>query len=239
MSDTPKFSVLIPVFNEERILESSIHRLSEYLSIHLPGSEIIIIDNGSTDRTSEIAKILSACLPSITFLQIPSRGPGNAIKEGIKAAKGDYIVTLDADLSSDLLFIDYVKDLSRHADLIIGCKTMGNQRRTLFRLIASHLYITFAQWLFDLSISDYSIGVKAFRRSLVFPYVEHLDPWTGYILELVLICRKNGGRILQIGIDCEDKRESRFNLLYEGFYRAWHLLKIKGKLKDIQKILAV
>ncbi len=225
-------SIFIPVLNEEEILESAANTVHDYLSTRSIAHEIVVVSNGSTDRTCEIGKRLEASSPWFRFYHLPERGAGRAFAFGVEQAKGDMVITLDVDLSSELTFLDYSADLLRYCDMLVGSKSMGNQRRNFVRVLGSQLYILFTQCFFGLTISDYSIGSKAFRRSAVLPALKHLDPWTGHIFEIVLFLRLHGHRVLQVGIDCDDKRQSRFNLIHEGLYRYRHLYRCRKLLKD-------
>ena len=109
---------------------------------------------------------------------------------------------------------------------------MGNQQRAVTRVLGSQLYIVVAQLLFRLTISDFAPSTKSFRRSSILPVLDHLDPWTGYVFELCVYARIKGLRVLQIGIDCEDRRKSKFNLLHEGLYRYAHLYRCYRQVRS-------
>jgi len=233
-------SILIPVYNESDTLAPSLAKLAAYLTdvgLISAGSqdysqvEVLITDNGSTDRTFEIVQELALKYPWVVPNRIPQRGPGRAFSSAAMRARGDIIITLDIDLSSDLKFIEYARDLLQYADCVVGSKTMGNQRRTVLRILGSQFYIMCAQVLFDLTISDYSIGCKAFRRAVILPVVQHLDPWTGFMLEAVLYLKSRCHTILQISIDCNDTRKSRFSLLHEGLFRFRHMARCRKLLR--------
>lgn len=225
-------SVFIPVYNEAPIIEESLRRLLPYLEQRVPQFEVLIVDNGSTDTTVRLCTDFSAKDPRVRCMSIPGKGPGRALKAALPAATYPWIITLDADLSSDLLFIDYAIDLGKYADMVIGSKTMGKQRRSLLRLLGSQSYLLCAQLIFNMTLSDYSIGCKAFRRDPVLRVVESLDPWTGYILEIALYFTQAHRRVIQVGIDCDDNRESRFNLVHEGLYRFRHLKRARALLRN-------
>lgn len=220
---TNAISILIPVFNEEAILESSLLRLHEFCEQQKIPHEILVTSNGSTDQTNHIGERLAQQHSWLRFFTLPERSVGQAFRRNVENAKNEFLVTLDIDLSSELMFIRYAFELLNYADMVVGSKTMGSQRRSFLRVLGSQIYITFTLLTFNLTISDYSIGCKAMRRSAVLPVLAHLDAWTGYIFELCLYLKLRGKKILQVGIDCDDKRNSRFNLLHEGFYRYAHL----------------
>ncbi len=216
-------SILIPVYNEEDILEASLSKVHAYLEERNLAHEVVVVSNGSTDATAVRGRELEARWGWFRFFEIGERGVGRAFAHAVQQARGEYLISLDVDLSFDLRFIDYSVDLLRHADMIVGSKTMGRQRRSLLRILASQAYILCAQMFFDLTVSDYSIGCKSYRRSSLLPIVSQVDVWTGYVFELCLYMNQSGRRLIQVGVDCDDRRASHFSLLHEGFYRYRHL----------------
>ena len=224
-------SIIIPVYNEESLLEKSVSTVCDFINLRNLAYEIIIVSNGSTDQTAEIGKELERS-GKCRFFELPQRGPGRAFVEGVREAKGDYIISLDVDLSSELRFIDYAHDLLKYADMVVGSKTMGKQRRSPLRILGSQLYILLTLIFFDLTISDYSIGAKAYRRESILAALPNLDTWTGYVFELCLFLHKQKKHIIQVGIECDDRRSSRFNLLHEGVYRFYHLYRSRRQLKE-------
>lgn len=225
----PLISIFIPLYNEEDILEKNVKLVHDYLENRNIPHEIVAVDNGSVDQTAAIGTRLSHQFPWFRFFSISGRGAGRAFIRGVRETRGTTVITLDADLSSDLVFIDYAIDLLKYSEMVVGSKTMGEQRRSPLRIFGSQLYILCTQLLLNLTISDYSIGSKAYQRSEIIELLDGLDPWTGFTLELSVYLRKRGKRIVQIGINCDDKRKSHFNLLHEGWYRYLHLFRVWRK----------
>jgi glycosyltransferase involved in cell wall biosynthesis len=226
------FSILIPVYNEEAILESHAIKAHEIATQKNLDHEIIVISNGSTDQTCAIGERLSQTYPWFRFFSLPHKTVGGAFATGVKNAKGEFIISLDADLSFEMNFLDYARDLLVHGDMIVGSKTLGAQRRSFIRVFASQMYLLVSQLVFGLTLSDFSIGCKAYRREVILPIVDHLDSWTGYVLEICTYLHLKNKKIIQIGVDCNDTRKSHFNLLHEGFYRYSHLYRCYKLLKD-------
>ncbi len=224
-SQCPMMSVIIPAYNEETIICSSVTRLHEYLERRGIEHEVIIVDNGSTDRTGGICKELASQRPWLRCFSIPQRGVGRAFVLGATHARGDCLVSVDADLPSELAFLDYADKLLDHCHLLVGSKFMGYQNRPLLRVLGSQLYVMIAQLCFGLTVSDFSPDSKAYRRSSLAHILPHLDPWTGYVLEVALHFKRTGKRVLQIGIDVQDSRPSKFHLLHEAMYRYRHLFR--------------
>ena len=216
-------AIIIPVYNEEEILRDNVHRLHEYLNQCHIEHEIVISNNGSSDRTLDIANELAATNSWVKAVNTENRGVGVAFALGVKSTEAEFVVCLDADLSSDLVFLKYANNLLHYADMVVGSKAMGKQRRSVARVFGSHLYIFFAQFVFNLAVSDFSVGSKAYKRESIISAMPFIDAWTGFTIELCLFLEAHNKRIVQIGIDCDDKRKSRFSLLHEGFYRYYHI----------------
>lgn len=227
-------SVFFPLFNEEQIVISSIEKTHQYLIDRNIEHEIIAVDNGSCDNTSSLCCEFAKNHDWFRFYSIKERGAGRAFVIGARAAIGQYIITLDIDLSSDMVFIDYAIDLLKYGEMVVGSKTLGKQRRGFIRIFGSQLYILCSQILVGLTLSDYSIGSKAYQRDLIIPFLDQLDPWTGYTLDLALHLNSSKKRIVQIGINCNDTRKSHFNLFHEGWYRFYHLWQAWRKFNTVK-----
>lgn len=224
-SSTTPLSLFIPAYNEEAILRGSIERVLGFLDAHRIRAEVLLVDNASTDRTGEIGLELAGRYPRVRYFRTGERGVGRAFQTAVRNASHEFIVCLDADLSSELVFVNYALDLLPYCDLLIGSKAMGMQHRSWVRAIGSQLYILITQMIMGTTISDFSPGTKAFKRSAILSVLDRMDPWTGYVIESYLILKIRNKKVLQIGVDCEDRRRSRFNLLHEGFYRYRHLFR--------------
>jgi glycosyltransferase involved in cell wall biosynthesis len=218
-------SVLIPVYNEEQLLEESVLKVHQYLEERNHEHEIIVVSNGSSDGTVSIGTQLAQRFSYFRFFELPQKGVGRAFVQAVQAARGEYLISLDIDLSSRLDFIMHAIDLLPSAELVVGSKAMGTQQRSYFRRTASRFYTFFVRLLFQLEVSDFSIGTKAYRRDLLLPTLPHLDAGTGFFLELCIYMKKRGCPIAEIAVDCQDFRESHFHLIREGAYRFTHLAK--------------
>jgi len=218
-------SINIPVYNEEEIIARNTEILKTFMDDLGVEYEILIIDNGSTDKTAIFGKELQNKYPQIRFFSIPQRGVGLAFKKAVTEAKHNHIISIDMDLSADLSFIKEANTLLNDYTLVIGSKIMGSQKRSLFRRLGSNIYIRLAQWLLGLGFHDYSIGAKGFKKDFVMEHLNYVDDHTNYVLNLSYCAAKKGLMTIEIPIDCVDYRKSRFNLLREGVYRFFMLFK--------------
>lgn len=213
-------TILIPAYNEESILATNIARLRAFLKERdVEKYEIILVSNGSTDRTVEMAKACALDRNDLQVLALERRGVGRAFKEGIRHAQHDRLICLDLDLTIDLAFIESATALLATADIVIGSKQTGTQQRSWFRRLASTSFIACTRYLLGLEFTDYSIGAKAYRRSAVIPHLPALADGSAYVVQLIAWGYRDGAAIAEIPVWCDDRRRSKFNLLHEGLYR--------------------
>lgn len=227
-------SIVIPVYNEEQILKPSIEKLAQWFALRSQPFEVLIVDNGSTDRTWEIALELKKTYPWFHPHKIPEKSVGRAFATGVRNAKFPYVVSLDCDLSTDLNFIHFAESLLKYSAMVVGSKTLGQQKRSLVRVLGSQTYLLISQILFQMTLTDFSMGAKAYRREAILPILDVVDTWTAYVFEICVWLTIQQKPIIQIGVTCADHRKSRFNLLHEGIYRYSNLFKVWRRSKDPQ-----
>jgi glycosyltransferase involved in cell wall biosynthesis len=204
---------------------------TESLIAHLNGLyesfEIIIGSNGSRDKTPLLGESLADQYPTVRFFHVSQRGVGHAFRQGVRMARHGFIVSLDMDLSVDLGFIEQALNLLDEGyEIVVGSKKMGQQRRSGFRILGSGLFIFCSRRLLDLAFEDYSIGAKAYRRSVLLGHLDRINHGTSYVIDMIALVHRDGGRIIEIPVWCEDFRASKFNIVHEGVYRYAHLLRL-------------
>lgn len=225
------FSILIPVYNEERVLEENVDKLVKYLKNLKEEYEILICSNGSTDNTNKIGKQLENKYERLKFFTIPQKGVGGAFKINAKHAKYEKLVSLDMDLSIDLNFINKVRKLLDEYDVVVGSKKMGRQKRSLIRKIISDGYIKLVKLLLGLNYRDYSIAAKAYHKSKIKKYLDNVDYGSSYVMEIIYHIKNNNNKIKEVPVLCEDKRKSKFNIFHEIFYRFKNLISFWIKMQ--------
>jgi glycosyltransferase involved in cell wall biosynthesis len=227
-------TIVVPVYNEELILQESMLRLSDWLTKHSTPYEIIAVDNGSTDKTPEIGRKLQQENAWFRYFQIPERSVGKAFAKGVRESKYSFIISIDADLSVDLIFIQYAESLLKYSAMVVGSKTLGSQKRSFVRVLGSQFYLFVTQVLFKMTITDFSMGAKGYRKEAILPILDDIDTWTAYVFEICVWLIHNKQTVLQIGVECEDRRKSHFNIWHEGFYRYWNLYRVWKELQNPQ-----
>lgn len=229
----PRFSILIPLYNEERCLVPNLRRLLAFLAQRGLHAEILLGSNGSTDATVSIMEMLRQAAPeTIHAFHIEERGlVGRVFAMAARMASSPFLISIDADLSVDLEFIPNALALLEGCDIVVGSKQSGRQKRSVVRLLGSRLFILCAQALLGLQYDDYSIGAKGYRLEQARPLLAGISEDTGYVLDILYKAHRGGLCVAVLPVACTDWRKSRFRLLREGLVRFSHLFRvwIKGR----------
>jgi glycosyltransferase involved in cell wall biosynthesis len=162
MSLGPRVSVVIPCLNEADAIEECVSRASDVLAAAAIDGEVIVVDNGSGDGSGALARKAGA-----TVVDEPRRGYGSAYLAGFAAARGEYIVMIDADLTYDFGEIPaFVGALDRGADLVMGNRLEGIQPGAMSPLsrIGNPVLSGFLNLLFRTPVGDAHCGMRALRR---------------------------------------------------------------------------
>ena len=157
-------SIVIPCLNEEETLPSCIRKAQEGLGSAGLQGEILVVDNGSTDRSVEVAESLGASVVTET-----TRGYGAALRRGFEASRAEYIVMADADDSYDFRGLGaFVQKLSEGWDLVMGSRLKGTIAPDAMPWSHRHVGTPVLTWfinrLYGASISDANCGMRGFRR---------------------------------------------------------------------------
>jgi len=123
----PQISIVIPIYNEEAILSQSVYDLVQGCDVHDISYELILCENGSNDRTVEIAEKLCAELPSVRLLHYPAPDYGGALNAGIQSSRGKNIICFEIDFY-DIPFVEIANVMLKKYDAVIGSKRSPGAR---------------------------------------------------------------------------------------------------------------
>jgi len=202
--------VVIPVLNEEKDLPRSIAALWDFFNEHLPYQwQIVIADNGSTDKTLAVAQALSLQYPRVTYIHLDLRGRGRALRKAWLESKADVVSYMDVDLSTKLTaFPKLVQALVDESyGVAIGSRLIGGSRvkRGLKREITSRTYNLLIKAMFFPSFHDAQCGFKAVKRDVVQEIVPFIKDQAWFFdTELLLLAQKKGYRIKEIPVEWVD-----------------------------------
>ncbi len=218
-----KKSIIIPSFNEEKGLPDVVKRCKKVLN---RGDEIIVVDDGSQDKTFETAKKLGVRV----LKHSKNLGKTSALKTGFNAAKNDVIVTIDGDATYPPEKIpDLVKELE-NADLVVGTRfrKMWPKDLSWIRVAANKLGALFASVLFQRKITDVTTGMRAFRKNVLKKIPEIRAKGLDFEAELTSRAITSGLEYREVRV-IPELREGQSNLQF--FSHMWLFFKaiIRGK----------
>ncbi|MFC9773193.1 MULTISPECIES: glycosyltransferase [unclassified Pseudarthrobacter] len=228
--------IVVPVYNEEAVLENSITRLAEYLTNEMPSTwKITIADNASTDRTPVIAARLSEHLENVGYRRLETKGRGLALRDAWSASEAKVLAYLDVDLSTDLAALPPLVAplLSGHSDISIGTR-LGQSSRVIRgpkREFISRTYNFLLRRTMQVRFSDAQCGFKAIRADVakrVLPHVE--DNGWFFDTELLIIAERSGLRIHEIPVDWVDDPDSRVDIRQTAYDDLRGMVRVAGSL---------
>jgi glycosyltransferase involved in cell wall biosynthesis len=211
--------IVIPVYNEERALADSVHRLHRFLSVHLPYRwQITIADNASTDCTPELAAALAADLEHVKVVRLDRKGRGRALRAAWSASSARVVAYMDVDLSTDLraLLPLLAPLLSGHSEIAIGSRLARGAHvvRGAKREVISRGYNLILRALLRARFSDAQCGFKAVRADALEDLLGavHDDSWF-FDTELLVQAQRRGMRIHEVAVDWIDDPDSRVEII--------------------------
>ena len=169
--DKPEISIVFPCLNERDTVAASVREALRALEENGIDGEVIVADNGSTDGSQEIARAEGA-----RVIEVPEKGYGSALRGGIRAARGDYVLMADCDGSYDVGHLPrFLEKLRAGADLVMGNRFHGgigyHAMPFLHRYLGNPLLTGIGRLFFRAPCGDFHCGMRAFRKESV----EHMD----------------------------------------------------------------
>ncbi len=227
-------SIVIPAYNEETRLATTLATVSAFLASQPWQWEIRVVDDGSTDGTAAVARRFASADSRIVLQAEPHRGKGGAVKAGLLGAVGSYRFICDADLSMPIPeVLRFVPPALDRFDVAVASREGAGARRVgepLYRHIMGRLFNAFVQRLALPGIEDSQCGFKMFTADAVrriFPLVS-IDGWA-FDVEVLTIARAQGMRIVEIPIEWHYRNESQLSMWRDGIGMLRELLRIRWR----------
>lgn len=208
MTDTgPALSIIIPAFNEESRLPETLEKIAAYIKASSRDTEVLVVDDGSTDGTAAAAEAMRAMLPALRV--IPNgvnRGKGYSVRHGMLEARGRLALFTDADLSAPIDEAGkLLAPLENGFDVAIGSRALNRKlisaRQSRFREIAGMIFNTVVRLCLRLPFVDTQCGFKAFQRErckIIFE--QQTIEGFGFDPELLYLARHHGLRATEIPV---------------------------------------
>ncbi|MDQ5822577.1 MAG: glycosyltransferase family 2 protein [Actinomycetota bacterium] len=216
-SAAPEVSFVIPCLNEEASIALVVAEAREAIGRLGISGEIVVVDNGSDDRSAELARAAGA-----RVVDEPRRGYGSAYLAGLAAARGRYLVLTDADASYDLARLpEFLDELRAGSDLVLGSRFRGTIMPGAMpwshRWIGNPVLTGMLNLLFHVGVSDAHCGLRALRREALAP-LELQTTGMEFASEMVIKAAKRGLRITEIPIVYRPREgESKLNSLRDAW----------------------
>jgi len=165
----PELSIVIPSFNEELRLPETLAAISSYIRSSRRETEVIVVDDGSTDRTADIAKSFRGEIRGLRVVaNDKNRGKGYSVRHGMLEARGRFVLFTDADLSAPIAEADKLLAALANHDVAIGSRALDRKlisvRQSVFREYAGIIFNFIVRFILRLPFVDTQCGFKAFRR---------------------------------------------------------------------------
>jgi glycosyltransferase involved in cell wall biosynthesis len=230
-------SIVIPAFDEEARIGATLNHVRSYLAAQDYESEIVVVDDGSTDATASIVKQATGGRPKIRLVSTAHRGKGHAVKTGMLEALGEFRFLCDADLAMPIDQVSrFIPPALEGVDVAVGSREAPGARRfeePVYRHVMGRVYNSFVRIMAVSGISDTQAGFKCFRSDVARRLFEQqrLDGF-GFDVEILFLARWGGLRIAEVPIDWYHQTESKLRpvrdtiaMLRETFQVRWNRLR--------------
>ena len=232
-TDSIQISVVIPSFNEEKRVGSTLDKLEAYLDGQPYSYEILVVDDGSTDGT---AHVVTDEYPEVTLVTYSeNRGKGYAMRQGVPECKGAFILVYDADGSTPIEDVEKIWPLMEAgADVVIGSRALPESdvqvRQPLYRQSMGRIFNLILRLLWLTSYKDTQCGFKCFRRKCaedVFPKLT-MDGF-GADCEMLYVANLLGYGIEEIPVRWVNSPDSRVNAFWDSLDMLREVLLVRWK----------
>ena len=207
-----ELTILIPCLNEEKTIGICIKKAKKFIEANKIDGEILIADNGSTDKSIEIAKRHGA-----NIIQVKEKGYGSALIQGTKKAKGKYIIMGDADDSYNFLELEqFIEKLEKGYDLVIGNRYKGKMEKGAMKIthkwIGTPIISLLIRKKYKIKIHDINCGLRGYNKEKIIQ-TNCQAKGMEYATEMMIKAQKNNLKITEIPINFyKDKRNKKSHL---------------------------
>ena len=216
-------SVIIPAYNEENRIGKTLVKIRDFLYSKGLSFEVIVVDDGSQDKTAEVVERFKPAISSLQIIKMPfNQGKGFAVKQGFLASQGEYVLFTDADLSTPIeeleAFLRYRKDF----DIIIASRAVkGSQlikRQPLIREYLGRFFNVLVRLMLMPDFRDTQCGFKLFTRDVCRSIFENLHT-KGFAFDLEVLARAkhNGLKVKEQPVKWLNNRYSKVSFLSAAF----------------------
>ena len=207
-------TIIIPAYNEEQNIQDIIERIEEIMLSRTIEFEVLVVNDGSSDKTRDAAEMSGARVVNHAY----NMGNGAAVKSGIRAAKGETILLMDADGQHPPEYIPEMLDALGEYDIVVGARSTKSHAG-IHRLVANKIYSALASYVTKFKILDLTSGFRATRRKTVLPFLYMLPNTFSYPTTMTMAYLRSGWSLKYIPIEAPPRAKgtkSKIRLLSDG-----------------------
>ena len=236
VNETFDVSIILPAYNEEKFLEYCINETIKTANFENISYEIIIVENGSIDKTFKIAQKLSKKFSSVEAVHLDKPGFLAAVKKGFYLAKGSVVVHIDVDLSTDMSHFKELLKYSKEYDVVTGSRYLEKSlaKRSFGRLFLSKAFNFFLiNCLLGSKIKDNNCGFRAIKKDVGVQLFDEVENFTGFgNVELIVLAQRMGFSIKEFPVKWKENiADIKFKWISEFFIPSFKLWYRLSKLK--------
>lgn len=231
------WSVVIPAYDEAPRLPAYLREVMAFFDGRAEPYEVIVVDDGSRDATSERVRELQATHDRLRLITLPqNRGKGHAVSVGMLSARGAFRLFADADGATPMMELKRLEPaLQAGADLVIGSRVLKDPAVSVqarpHRVWAGWVFNRLVAWLGLRGIADSQCGFKCFRG----PAAEDLfrairTDGFGFDVELLLLAQRRGYRIVEVPVNWADQPGSKVKVWRDGPRMLWQIIRARAAL---------
>lgn len=228
-------SIVIPAFNEEHRLPTTLERVVAYLRSKPDQAEIVVVDDGSTDATARVVRDYGQKYPGLRLVSNGrNRGKGFSVRHGMLEARGHIALFSDADLSTPIEEADKLLAAVREQgyDAAIGSRAVDRNlievHQSAIRERAGIFFNRAVRWIMGIDFFDTQCGFKAFRRepSRIIFEQQRIERF-GFDPEILFLAKRNGLRVAEVPVRWSHDSATKVNVLADGVRMFFELLLIR------------
>jgi dolichyl-phosphate beta-glucosyltransferase len=221
-ASAPELSIIIPSYNEELRLPATLTQIAAYLRSSKRNVEVIVVDDGSKDKTVAVAESFRSEIPSLRVVSNgQNRGKGYSVRHGMLEAQGRIVLFTDADLSAPIEEVEKLLPAMQNHEVAIGSRAVDRSLITVhespFREFAGIIFNKIVRLILRLPFVDTQCGFKAFRREECRPIFEQQTiERFGFDPELLYLARHNGLRSIEIPVRWGHSPATKVNMFRDS-----------------------
>jgi dolichyl-phosphate beta-glucosyltransferase len=228
----PLLTIIVPAYNEERRLPTTLPEIVAFAEAQDYASEILVVDNASTDRTGEIARAIADEHPIVSVLYQPIQGKGAAVHKGMLEGQGDFLFICDADLAMPIKEVNkFLPPTLSDYDIAIASREAPGAVRydePWYRHVMGRIFNLIVRMLAVPGIQDTQCGFKCFRREAARDLFasQTIDGWA-FDVEILHVAIKRGYRIVEVPINWYYGENSRVSPVRDSWRMLQEVLRIR------------